>query len=208
MITLFPCLVQLRCLYQARRERYRVYLCCYWGVCTKQGQKVIMYICVVIEVSVPSQERELSCLSFLSWYRHLNNNTDIHDNSLSWLGTDTSITTQIYMIPLFPGLGYWGVCTKPGKRVIMYICVVIEMSLPSQERELSCISLLLLKCMYHARKESYHVYLCCYWDVFTKPGKKVIMYHDNSLSWLGTYTSITTQIYLLTLFPGLVQTLQ
>jgi hypothetical protein len=51
------------------------------------------------------------------------------------------------------------VCTKPGKRVIMYICVVIEMSLPSQEREVSCISVLLLRCMYQSRKESYHVYL-------------------------------------------------
>ena len=42
----------------------------------------------------------------------------------------------------------------------MYICVVIEVSVPRQERELSCISVLLLKCMYQASKDSYHVYLC------------------------------------------------
>jgi hypothetical protein len=50
-----------------------------------------MYIGVVIGVSVPDQERELSCISVL----------------------------------------LLSVCTKPGKRVIMYICGVIEMSLPS-----------------------------------------------------------------------------
>ena len=35
----------------------------------------------------------------------------------------------------------------------MYICVVIEMSVPDQERELTCISVLLLRCMYLARKD-------------------------------------------------------
>ena len=43
-----------------------------------------------------------------------------------------------------------------------YICVVIEVSVSSQERELSSISVLLLRCLYHAMKESYHVHLCCY----------------------------------------------
>ena len=47
-----------------------------------------------------------------------------------------------------------------GKRVIMYICDVIEVSVPSQNRELLCISVLLLTCMCQARKESDHVYIC------------------------------------------------
>ena len=49
-----------------------------------------------------------------------------------------------------------------GKRVIMYICVVIEVSVPSHNRELSCISVLVMRCLYQARKESYHVYMCWY----------------------------------------------
>jgi hypothetical protein len=100
-----------------------------------------MYICVVIEVSVPSQERELSCISELL---------------LRCLYQARKESYHVYLCC------YWGVCTRPGKRVIMYICVVIEVYVPSQERELSCISVLLLRCLYQARKESYHVYLCCY----------------------------------------------
>jgi hypothetical protein len=100
-----------------------------------------MYICVFIEVSVPSQERELSCISELL---------------LRCLYQARKESYRVYLCC------YWGVCTRPGKRVIMYICVVIEVYVPSQERELSFISVLLLRCLYQACIESYHVYLFCY----------------------------------------------
>jgi chorismate mutase len=146
-----------------------------------------MYICVVIEVYVPSQERELSCISVLL------------------LRGLCQARKEIYHVYL---CCYWGVSTKPGKRGIMYICVVIEVSVPSLYRELSCISVLLLRCLYQDRKESYHVYLCCYWSVCTRPGKRVNKYicvvievyvpsQDRELSW-----------YMITFFPGLVKTSQ
>jgi len=100
-----------------------------------------MYICVVIEVSVRSQERELSCMYVLL---------------LRCLYQARKESYHVFVCC------YEDVCIRQGKRGIMYICVVIKMSVPGQERELSCISVLLLRCLYQARKESYHVYMCCY----------------------------------------------
>jgi len=131
----------LRCLYQARTVSYHVCMCCYEDVCTRPGKRGIMYICVVIKMSVPGQERELSCIYVLL---------------LRCLYQARTESYHVYLCCCS------GVCTKPGQRVIMYICVVIEVSVPSQERELSCIYVLLLRCLYQARKERYHVYLCCY----------------------------------------------
>ena len=58
----------------------------------------------------------------------------------------------------------FNVCSKPGKWVVLYIYVrgIVEVSVPSQESEWSCISVLgvLLKCLFQDRKVSGSVYLC------------------------------------------------
>jgi hypothetical protein len=111
-------------------------------------------------------------LTFLSWCRLGNDtpNTHIHDHSLSWLGTDlvTIPPTHIYM-------------TKPGKWVVMYMCVggIVTKPAPTQESEWSCICVLGVSfpSLHQPRKVSGHVYVCWgyRYQACTSPGKCVVM---------------------------------
>jgi hypothetical protein len=137
---------------------------------------VVLYICVrgIVEVSVPSQESEWSCISVLGVLlkcmlqaRKVSGPVYLcskkQDHSLSWLGTDTSTIplTQIYRTTHFPGLEQ----TLENCIICLYsiyashyplVCFNVEVSVPSQESEWSCISVLgvLLKCLFQARKVS------------------------------------------------------
>jgi hypothetical protein len=123
-----------------------------------------MYLCVrLIEVPVSSQESERSCICVLGlvkclYHRHFTKpNTQIHDRSLSWLDTGTSVSlTHKYMTLTFlasyrhcskPNTQindcYWSACIKPGKWAVMYLCVrLTEVPVSSQESERSCICVL------------------------------------------------------------------
>jgi uncharacterized protein YpmS len=95
----------------------------------------MLYLCLrFIEVTVPSQESEWSCICR---YNMDNPNTQIHDHSLSWLGTVTSIESRhIYNMDKE---SEWSCICVLGLSML-YLCLLfIKVSVSSQESEWPCI---------------------------------------------------------------------
>jgi hypothetical protein len=74
---------------------------CVRGIVTKPGKRLVMYLCVrgIVTKHIPSQESDWS-------FGNDTPNPQIHDQSLSWLGTGlaTIPLTHRYMTNHFPGL--------------------------------------------------------------------------------------------------------
>jgi hypothetical protein len=93
-----------------------------------------MCVCLT-KVPVPDKESEPSCVCVLMNRYFIK--TQTHDGSLSWLGTGT-LLRQTHMTAHFLGL------------------VQIEVPVPSQESERSCVCVL-MKYLYQAKKVTRHV---------------------------------------------------
>jgi hypothetical protein len=171
---------------------------CVRGICTKSGQWDVMYFCI----RGSSQDSEMSCICVLGV-----SNTQIHDISLSWLGTDTP-NTQIHDISLSWLETPKYLCVrgiKSGQWDVMYLCVrvictsqesemscicVLWVSVPSKDSEMSCICVLEVSQILLTHK--YMTSHCPDWVQI--PHNTQI--HDISLSWLDTSnTQIHAYLY-------------
>ena len=143
-----------------------------------------MYLCVrgIVTKPVTSQESDWSCICVLgvslpSLYqaRKVIGHVSVCQGYL-YQGRKVSGHVSVCQ-------GYhYQACTKPGKWVVMYLCVrcIVTKPVPSQESEWSCICVLgvSLPSPYQAWKVSGHVSVCqgYRYQACTQPGKWVVMY--------------------------------
>ena len=157
----------VRGLYQARKVSSHVFVLEVSLPSLYQARKVSSHVCV-LEVSLPSlyQARKVSSRVFVLGV------------SLPSLYQARKVCGHVFVCQ-----GYrYQACTKPGKCVVMYLCVrgIVPKPVPSQESLRSCICVLgvSLPSLNQARRVSGHVFVCqgyrC--QACTKPGKCAVMY--------------------------------
>ena len=132
-------------MYYTKTEQWLVMYLYVRGIVTKpvSGQESDWSCICVLGVSLPSQESYWSCICVLG----------------------VSLPNQESDWSCICVLGYrYQAHTKPGKWLVMYLCVksIVTKPVPSQESDWSCICVLgvSLPSLYQARKVIGHVYVC------------------------------------------------